>query len=150
MRSASHGLLVFSPGAELLLCHATGTRHWDIPKGKANEGESSVDAALREAREECGLDVDRTSLRPLGRFVYRPDKDLSLHATLSERIDPARCVCSTFFTDRWGRVRPEMDAFRWARFDEVPALCARSMIVVLTQKVSLAAILAQLREPSER
>ena len=146
MRSTSHGVLVFHPGAELLLCHATGTRHWDIPKGQANDGEDSATAALREAREECGLDFDRASLRPLGRFGYRPDKDLALHAALIERIDPARCACSTFFTDRRGRVRPEMDAFRWAGFDEVTTLCARNMAVVLMQRLSLADVLAALRE----
>jgi hypothetical protein len=27
-----------------------------------------------------------------------------------------------------------MDAFRWATFDEVPALCARSMALVFTEK----------------
>jgi len=145
VRSTSHGVLVFSPEAELLLCHATGTRHWDIPKGMANEGEESSDAARREAREECGLELDAVSLLPLGRFAYRPQKDLALHAALVERIDPSRCMCSTVFSDRWGRVRPEMDAFRWARLDEVPALCAKSMVEVLTRKVALAEVFAQLQ-----
>ena len=145
MKTTSHGTLLLDADAELLLCHATGGRHWDIPKGMADPGETSVQTALREAREECGLELDPLDLRDLGRFTYRPDKDLWLHAALIERVDVSRCVCSTFFTDRWGRLRPEMDAFRWARFAEVPDLCARNMARVLTQQLSLADVLAQLR-----
>jgi putative (di)nucleoside polyphosphate hydrolase len=145
VKAVSHGTLVMSAAGELLLCHATGAKHWDIPKGMATASESSAAAASREAQEECGLQLDPEGLVPLGLFAYRPDKDLSLHAALIERVDPARCVCSTFFIDRWGRRRPEMDAFRWALFDEVPTMCARSMAVVLSRRVSLASVLDRLR-----
>jgi 8-oxo-dGTP pyrophosphatase MutT (NUDIX family) len=145
VKTTSHGTLLIDADAELLLCHATGGRHWDIPKGMADPGETSVQAALREAREECGLELDPRALHDLGRFTYRPDKDLWLHAALIERIDPGQCVCSTHFTDRWGRLRPEMDAFRWVRFEDVPAHCAKNMALVLTTKVSLREVLDQLR-----
>lgn len=146
VKAISHGTLLIDAGAELLLCHATGGRHWDIPKGMATADESSAQAARREAREECGIELDPLALDDLGRFDYRPDKDLWLHAALIERVDPAQCVCSSFFTDRWGHLRPEMDAFRWARFDEVPVLCARNMARVLTESLSLAAVLERLRQ----
>jgi len=145
VKTTSHGTLLIAADAELLLCHATGARHWDIPKGMADPGETSVQTALREAREECGLDLDPLAFSDLGRFTYRPDKDLWLHAALIERVDASQCVCSTFFTDRWGRRRPEMDAFRWVRFAEVAELCARNMARVLTQELSLADVLARLR-----
>ncbi|HLL12003.1 MAG TPA: NUDIX domain-containing protein, partial [Rubrivivax sp.] len=45
----SCGILVFNPKIELLLGHATGSARWDIPKGIAEEGESPLAAALREA-----------------------------------------------------------------------------------------------------
>jgi 8-oxo-dGTP pyrophosphatase MutT (NUDIX family) len=150
VKTTSHGVLILSADAELLLCHATGGRHWDIPKGMADPGETSAQAALREAREECGLDLDPRALRDLGRFTYRPDKDLWLHAALVERVDPAQCVCSTFFTDRWGRLRPEMDAFRWVRFEDVATHCARNMALVLTAKLSLTEVLEGLRAEAAR
>jgi 8-oxo-dGTP pyrophosphatase MutT (NUDIX family) len=146
VKATSHGILLIDADAELLLCHATGGRHWDIPKGMATAGETSLQAALREAREECGLSLDPLAIRDLGRFSYRPDKDLWLHAALIDRVDPSTCTCSSLFTDRFGRLRPEMDAFRWARFDEVPTLCARNMALVLTEKLSLAEVLARLRD----
>ena len=145
MKTTSHGTLLFSADAELLLCHATGGRHWDIPKGMADPGETSAQTALREAREECGIDLDPLALSDLGRLTYRPVKDLWLHAALIERVDPSQCVCSTFFTDRFGRLRPEMDAFRWVPFADVAELCARNMARVLTQELSLADVLARLR-----
>lgn len=132
--------------AELLLCHATGTRHWDIPKGIADDGESAVDAALREAREECGLELDPGALHPVGHFAYRSDKDLELHAVLIERIDPAICVCASTFVDRFGRVRPEMDDFRWMPFGDIGAYCAKNMALVLTTRLDLKAVLARLLE----
>jgi 8-oxo-dGTP pyrophosphatase MutT (NUDIX family) len=144
VKTLSHGTLIIEAGAELLLCHATGGRHWDIPKGVAEPGESGREAAIREAREECGVVLEPTRMRELGRFAYRPDKDLSLHGALVDRIDTAQCVCSSLFRDRWGRLRPEMDDFRWVPFERVPELCARSMAAVLTQKLSLAAVLATL------
>jgi len=150
VKTTSHGTLLIDADAELLLCHATGGRHWDIPKGMADPGETSVQAALREAREECGLELDPPALQDLGRFTYRPDKDLWLHAALIDRIDPEQCVCSTRFTDRWGRSRPEMDAFRWVRFEDVPAHCAKNMTLVLTTKLSLREVLERLRADSVR
>ena len=144
MKSTTHGILLVAESAELLLGHSTGNRFWDIPKGLADAGESSVAAAVREAREECGIAIAPAALRPLGRFAYRPEKDLELHAALIERIDPAACACSSTFVDRFGRTRPEMDDFRWTPFSAVGESCAKSMALVLTTRVSLPSLLAQL------
>jgi 8-oxo-dGTP pyrophosphatase MutT (NUDIX family) len=139
VKTTSHGVLVVDAESELLLCHATGARHWDIPKGMAEPDEGSAAAAAREAREECGLVLDPAALRELGRFEYRPDKDLVLHAVLLDRIDTSQCVCTSVFRDRWGRLRPEMDDFRWTPFDQVPDRCAKNMALVLTRRLSLPA-----------
>jgi 8-oxo-dGTP pyrophosphatase MutT (NUDIX family) len=144
VKTTAHGVLILAPSAELLLCHATGTRHWDIPKGAADDGESSVAAAVREVREESGLVLEARALQPVGHYAYRPEKDLVLYAALSERIDAGRCVCASTFIDRFGRVRPEMDAFRWTPFADVGASCAKGVALVLTTRVSLQALLAQL------
>jgi 8-oxo-dGTP pyrophosphatase MutT (NUDIX family) len=150
VKTTSHGVLVMNAAGELLLCHATGTRHWDIPKGLAEPGETASDAAVREAREECGLEFDPHALLALGSFAYRPDKDLLLHAALIERIDPNTCRCSSTFVDRFGRLRPEMDAFRWTPFGEVATHCAKNMALVLTARLSLPSILDRLLERDAR
>ena len=149
MKTLSCGILVINPAAELLLCHVTGAWHWDIPKGSAEPGEAPLAAALRETREECGLDFAQPPLLQvmldLGRMAYRPRKDLHLYAALVDRFDAATCRCDSHYSDAWGRDRPEMDGFEWTPFDRVHRRCARHMGEVLTQALSLPALLARLR-----
>ena len=146
MRSLSCGILLLNPAGELLLCHVTGAWHWDIPKGGAEPGEAPREAALRETREECGLDLHDRPLRDLGRQRYRPTKDLHLFALLTERFDAASCHCDSHYTDTFGRRRPEMDGFEWVRFDRVQRRCARHLGELLTRTLSLATLLGELQE----
>ena len=46
------GGLVYTDENELLLIHRLG--HWDLPKGKLDEGETLEECALREINEETG------------------------------------------------------------------------------------------------
>ena len=48
------GGLVYTDQNELLLIHRLG--HWDLPKGKLDEGETLEECALREITEETGAD----------------------------------------------------------------------------------------------
>jgi len=146
-RSASCGVLLLDPQGELLLCHATGTAHWDIPKGMGEAGETPRETAMRELLEETCLRVDPDRLLDLGRFAYRPDKDLHLFAGWSERLDLGSCVCTSRFLDRRGHLVPEVDAFEWTAFERVPQRCAKSMTAVLTTKLSLDALWQGLRPP---
>src|SRR4029079_17291433 len=127
MKTTSCGILVCNAGDELLLCHATGTARWDIPKGHGESGESPQQTALRETAEETALVFQPDELLELGRFTYRPSKDLWLFAALTERFDPSHCHCRTQFADRFGRMRPEMDDYAWTTFSRVPERCARNM-----------------------
>jgi 8-oxo-dGTP pyrophosphatase MutT (NUDIX family) len=149
MKTLSCGILVLNPRREILLCHVTGAWHWDIPKGSAEPGETPRAAALRETREECGLDLADRPLLDLGRLAYRRDKDLHLFALLEPPFDAGRCHCSSHFTDAWGQRRPEMDGFEWTPFDRVHRRCARHMGEVLTRTLSLPALLARLLHPAD-
>jgi putative (di)nucleoside polyphosphate hydrolase len=132
-RVLSCGVIVRRRSAELLLCHATGRSHWDIPKGVSDPGETPLQAALRELREEAGLVLPSGAVRDLGVHQYLSRKDLHLFV-----VDPPlaqlstdACRCTTFYRARNGREVPEVDTYRWAARDEVPYLAGKNMTRVL-------------------
>ena len=148
----SCGTVVLLESCELLLCHVTGQRHWDLPKGGIHAGETPIDAALRETHEETGLRLGADVLLDIGRHAYTGRKDLHLFACLSQRIDPRELHCPSSFIDRIsGRSRPEMDGFGWFAFDRIDGLCTPKLAALLTRRLDLAAIVGQLdvghREP---
>ena len=133
-RRLSCGIVVVAPTRELLLCHVTGQRHWDLPKGGLHDGETPAEAARRETREESGLVFAPEELLDLGRFAYTTKKDLHLFAAASERIDPLALCCESTFVERGsGRRLPEMDGFGWFAIDRLGELCTPRMTTVLMQ-----------------
>jgi 8-oxo-dGTP pyrophosphatase MutT (NUDIX family) len=141
----SCGVVIVNTSAELLLCHVTGQGHWDLPKGGIDDGETPLQAALRETREETGLVLAPEALLDLGRLPFRLRKDLHLFATLAPRLDPAVLICESRFADQASGARlPEMDGFGWFAFDAVAAHCSRKLAAVLTERLDLRALLAQM------
>lgn len=62
----SAGLAIVYQG-KLLVCHTTGRKlngGWGIPKGGIEKGESEIEAAIRETREEVGVKVKRKLIDP--------------------------------------------------------------------------------------
>lgn len=145
MKSISHGVLIVNANEELLLCHASGSPHWDIPKGGGKLTETGRQTVVRETFEACGLQLAPRDLLPLGCFAHRPGRDLQLHAVLLARFDTRDCVCRSQFADGRGQWRPAMDGYRWTAFDEVPPWCAKGLAMLLTRTLSLSTILRQLQ-----
>jgi 8-oxo-dGTP pyrophosphatase MutT (NUDIX family) len=140
-RVTSCGVVLLDNDGRVLLAHATGTSHWDIPKGRGEEGETPIISALRELVEETGFVLAPERLTDLGRFVYRRDKDLHLFAARATRdeLDLSRCVCTSLFPRRWdGLMIPEMDAFRWVQPEEVEQYASRSLFRLFQTTLSLA------------
>lgn len=134
MTTTSYGVLIFNEHGQLLLAHATGQKHWDIPKGAAEEGESARQAAVREVHEETGIDLAAAELEEIGAIRYLRRKNLHLFQTaLSTRDwDIASCQCTSFFLHHSsGVMTPEVDRFKWVDLADVPKFATKSMTEVL-------------------
>lgn len=132
----SCGTLVVNHCGQLLLCHVTNTAHWDIPKGMLDAGETTLAAAMRELREEAGVQFDAARFEDLGSFFYRRDKRLHLYRVQAgdELGQLAALVCTSFFAHPVsGKPTPETDGFRWAGRDELASLCWPRMGQLLTR-----------------
>jgi 8-oxo-dGTP pyrophosphatase MutT (NUDIX family) len=139
-RMVSCGVVILDAAGRVLLAHATDTAHWDIPKGQGERGETPRDAALRELVEETGIVLAPERLVELGRFAYRPEKELHLFAVrvADGEIDVARCTCTSMFPSRRdGTLIPEMDAFRWTAPDEIDAYASRSLAKLFRTRLRL-------------
>ncbi|MEI5098983.1 NUDIX hydrolase [Streptomyces sp. PmtG] len=51
-------VLITDPGDRLLIVRSAHGGTWHLPGGSVEQGESPLDAARREVREEIGLDLD--------------------------------------------------------------------------------------------
>ena len=150
-RRLSCGIVIFAPSRELLLCHVTGQRHWDLPKGGINDDETPRQAAVRETAEEAGLVFAADALLDLGRFAYTAKKDLHLFAALSERVDAKRLCCESTFIERGSSRRlPEMDGFGWFSQDRIAELCTPRMAAVLSKAIDLGAVMDRFLSPADR
>ena len=140
----SAGLLMFRrlpTGTEVLLAHPGGPywadRHdgaWSIPKGGLDRGETPLEAAIREFREETGFDSSDPYLT-LGSVVQRSGK--IVHAWAFEGdCDPAS-ACSNITSTEWpprsGRIIqiPEIDRVGFFSLDAARTAINRGQVLLL-------------------
>jgi 8-oxo-dGTP diphosphatase len=71
-----------SDGRVLLVHHTYGRLNWEIPGGASEPGESVVETALRELREEVGVDAAAESLAG----IYYDGEDDAHHFVFRCRI----------------------------------------------------------------
>lgn len=132
-KTLSAGVIVTN-GERILLGHVTGSRHWDIPKGKVDPGESGLAGAVRELREETSMVVDPALLVELGTFAYKRTKDLNLWL---HRIDtmpnPGDLDCLSVFETGKGMLKKEMDGFGVFSWNEAFGLVVPDMAKVLQE-----------------
>lgn len=104
---------------KILIEHATGKKApmpcMDIPKGHVTTDEPIMVGAVREIKEETGLNLNLDELIPMGVFNYNKSV---LHIFYIETdFDIDSCHCDSMFTDSYGRSLPEVDGY--ALFDIV-------------------------------
>lgn len=113
----SCALVIQNPEGEILGCHSTGKRWgpttFDLPKGHQDVGEDPLDTAIRECREETGLDFSdrKADIVDLGTVDYISTKVLHIFYLAAEIPELDTLHCDSMFTDPWGRQRPEVNGF---------------------------------------
>ena len=128
MKPTSAGFLIRSNGL-YLLCHATQNPDyiykkddpfWSIPKGVVDEGETHLEAALRETKEEIGIDLEGFVKIPTEPFNVHPTKKKNFVVYLADDLDGILLNCkfkcsSLINNDRTPQRNglPEIDMFKW-------------------------------------
>lgn len=130
----SCGILIVNEFKEILMGHSTGNKFFDIPKGMIEEGESPLQCAIRECKEETSLEISNLDLKNLGIFKYNKEKNLYLFSTEISKssIGLDSLVCTSMFEHYYSKkILPEVDYFKWIKFNEVDSSCAKSMAKLL-------------------
>jgi len=119
---AGGGVLV--EDGRVLVVHRPRYDDWSLPKGKANQGESDLECALREVEEETGFRCE--PLRELGETRYEvTDGPKVVRYWLMERLD--------------GEFEPnrEVDEIRWLPVDAAAGLLThehdRELLALLSE-----------------
>lgn len=104
--------IILTDGTQYLMCHPTGSYWWNIPKGVMDPGETYAEAAVRELKEETGLNASTKDIDYLGYFSYKRDKDLALFLMKVDTMpDVRQLFCASTFKQGQKQL-PEMDAFQ--------------------------------------
>lgn len=113
MRQFAADIVIIEKGKVLLALRDTEPFKgmWTIPGGRIDENETIEECAIREAKEETGLDVE---LGNLIRIYSNPSRD------------PRKTIAAAYFAKvKGGKLIPqpgEVKELRWFRLDKLPQL----------------------------
>ena len=115
---------------EIVVVHRPRQRDWSLPKGKVRRRESALDCALREVREETGLQC-----------AVGDELPETLYEDRQGRLKRVRYWAMTEVAGQFRRNR-EVDELRWVRFDRASDALTyqRDVIVVAGLQVVFAAV----------
>lgn len=93
---------------EVLLIFEKGRNFWGFPKGHMEQGENEIDTALREVKEEVGLDV-----------TINQEKRYILNYIIRNEIDKTTVLyIATPKTTEVVMQESEIENAKWCKFDE--------------------------------
>jgi 8-oxo-dGTP pyrophosphatase MutT (NUDIX family) len=127
-KTIASGLFIVRKDNKVLICHPTNhaADFYSIPKGKVEDDEIFLEAAIRETYEETNLDLSETTdftIYPLKAVNYK-NKNKILYPFLylenkksSFDWDGVEFKCNSNVPEDRGGF-PEMDGYKWVTLDE--------------------------------
>ena len=125
--------VVITNGKVILLGHSTGNKHWDIPKGTMDEGETVIETALRELKEETNITLIENDLFDLGHREYTPRKNLHLFLYKTDDLPPIQDVVCISLCKRGSNMVPELDFFKYVPLKKIQGYTTANMNRALQQ-----------------
>jgi len=143
-KTIAAGIFIVRRDKKLLVCHPTNhaVDFWSIPKGKSEEGETMIQAALRETFEETNLDLTTTdailsfNVHGLEPVNYGHRKKMIYPFVYVENIytkinwDELEIKCNSNVPEDRGGF-PEMDDYKWVSIEEARPLLHETQVACL-------------------
>jgi len=137
----SAGLFIVRKDKKLLIAHPTNhkSNFWSIPKGKVEDNETFLEAALRETFEETNLDLSKTKsfeVYPLASVNYSHKKKIIYPFLFLEKKDSdfdwgsVDLKCNSNVSPEQGGF-PEMDSYLWCSLDEAMNLLHETQVACI-------------------
>jgi 8-oxo-dGTP pyrophosphatase MutT (NUDIX family) len=103
-KKVTAAVVIINKDGDILGCHGTGKPResgFDFPKGLVEEKETDIQGALRELREETGIELDASRLIDAGVHKHNKEKDIHLFIYRTDKMpDISLLVCRSFFSVR--------------------------------------------------
>lgn len=120
MKKVSCGVLLLDVEKETILAIKPygQSNKLDLPKGGINSGETPLQAAVRELREETGVKLQPGQLTDLGPYKYTTQKNLHLFISFQPQAPIDSLMCTSYFENSRGQKVPEAVGFEHVSFDD--------------------------------
>jgi 8-oxo-dGTP pyrophosphatase MutT (NUDIX family) len=137
------GVFLINKNRRILICHPTNNKPhtWSIPKGKLEENESMLEAAIRETYEETNIDLNDRSffvVHRLNPVNYRHKKKILYPFLFVETIDSiidwgsVEIKCNSRVSiERGGFL--EMDEYKWVGIEDAKKVLHETQVKVLIE-----------------
>jgi 8-oxo-dGTP pyrophosphatase MutT (NUDIX family) len=122
---------------KFLICHSTGGPYWGLPKGIEDpEDPSKAYAAARELHEEVGIVISPDKLNFHGIYPYFENKHMAIFEYIAENEFPIKEMhCISMFRDKYGRVLPEVNAYKYVTLEESQDFINRATYRILRKVI---------------
>ena len=114
MKKVTAAVVIINRRGDILGCHGTGKSHdigFDFPKGIVEEGETCVEGAIRELREETSLELTAEDLFDAGEYPHNKEKNIRLFIYKTDEMpNVEELKCLSLFEYK-GKQYPEVDYF---------------------------------------